>query len=65
MKSRQLLLKALSVLSQVSSGHPPGDEEVALLRQHAMPNEGKLKIDALARAIIRRESHKTLPVPRG
>ena len=58
MESRQLLLKALSVLSQLSSGNPPPDAEVAILREHAQPGEEKLKLDALARAIIRRESHK-------
>ena len=54
MDTRQLLLKALSVLTHITEGHKPRLEDTEILKQHAVPDELQLSTEALARAIIRR-----------
>ena len=54
MDTRQLLLRALSVLTHITEGHEPRPEDTEMLKQHALPDELHLGTEALAHAIVRR-----------
>jgi hypothetical protein len=55
-KDRDLLLRALRVLSQAMEGLAPSRRDVIILRRNVPPEEADLPIQDLCSRLIRRES---------
>jgi hypothetical protein len=53
--NRETFLIALRVLTQFNGGAEPAAEDAQVLKHSAGPDEKRLRIDALACAIIQRE----------